>query len=274
MKAILKSILSVTFPAILLFGCEDTVEVNVPEAAPRLVIEASINVPKRGLPQPQQIRLTTSAPYYAGGVPAASGAEVRITDSQGNTYTFAEDQNTGIYYNSRLIPEPEQDYTLDIVYQGEHYTATETMKTVVQIEDILQSSGGGFSGEDYDIKAYFTDPADEDNYYLFEFVPDIDLIPTLQVFEDEFIQGNRIFAYYTDEDLKQGDRITIRVYGVTQRFYNFMSILLDQNSGQGNPFQTQPATVRGNCKNITDEDNFPFGYFRLSEVHEVVYTIK
>ncbi|RNL87710.1 DUF4249 domain-containing protein [Sinomicrobium pectinilyticum] len=260
--------------AVALTGCEDTVHVDVPEATPRLVVEASINLPKEGLPEGQEIILTTSAPYYNNEVPAATGASVEITDSEGTVYTFIEDGDSGIYKNAELVPEPDQSYTLDIIYNNEHYRATETMKSVVEIEDIVQTKGGGFSGDDYDVKAYFTDPGDEENYYLFEFVPNINLIPNLQVYEDEFVQGNRIFAYYTDEDLKQGDEITIRVYGTTERFYNFMNILLEQSSSQGNPFQTQPATVRGNCVNLTDKDNFPFGYFRLSEVHEVVYTLQ
>ncbi|UGU15370.1 DUF4249 domain-containing protein [Sinomicrobium kalidii] len=266
------------FPYLMLIiplaGCEDTVHVDVPEAAPRLVIDASINMYKGTLPEAQQIRLTTSAPYYNNEVPPATGASVEITDSEGTVYSFREVDNSGIYKNAQLVPETGESYTLDITYEGEHYTATETMKPVTEIDDIVQTRGGGFDGNDYDIKTYFIDPPDEDNYYLFEFVPDIALIPTLQVYEDEYIQGNRIFAYYTDENLEQGNQITIRMYGVSERFYNFMSILLEQSSSQGNPFQTQPATVRGNCINLTDKDNFPFGYFRLSEVHEVVYTLE
>jgi hypothetical protein len=54
-----------------------------------------------------------------------------------------------------------------------------------------------------------------------------------------------------------------------------MFILLQQGSDDGGgPFETQPATVRGNCINITNPNNYPFGYFRLSEVDEVIYTIE
>ncbi|MBC9795345.1 DUF4249 domain-containing protein [Sinomicrobium weinanense] len=274
MSITIKRILPCLMSIIALLGCEDTVHVDVPEATPRLVIDASINLPKDGLPEAQQIKLTTSAPYYNDQVPPATGASVEITDSEGIVYTFLEDGNSGIYKNTQLVPKFGKSYTLDIVYQNEHYTATETMKSVTEIEDILQSKGGGFSGNDYDIKAYYTDPRDEDNFYLFEFIPNIQLIPNLQVYEDEYTQGNRIFAYYTDEDLAQGNQITIRVYGVSERFYNFMNILLEQSSSQGNPFQTQPATVKGNCVNLTDKNNFPFGYFRLSEMHEVIYTLE
>ena len=54
-----------------------------------------------------------------------------------------------------------------------------------------------------------------------------------------------------------------------------MNILLHQNSEEGGgPFETTPATVRGNCINETNPDNFPFGYFRLSEVDEITYIVE
>ena len=54
-----------------------------------------------------------------------------------------------------------------------------------------------------------------------------------------------------------------------------MFILLQQIEEQGGgPFETQPATVRGNIINQTNPDNFALGYFRLSEVDEFIYTIE
>ena len=54
-----------------------------------------------------------------------------------------------------------------------------------------------------------------------------------------------------------------------------MFILLQQTSdGGGGPFETQPATVRGNCINTTNKENYPLGYFRLSEVDEFTYEIQ
>ena len=54
-----------------------------------------------------------------------------------------------------------------------------------------------------------------------------------------------------------------------------MFILLQQNSEEGGgPFETTPATVRGNCINETNSNNFPFGFFRLSEVDELIYTVE
>ena len=100
-------------------------------------------------------------------------------------------------------------------------------------------------------------------------------LPELDVYDDEFSNGNQIFAFYSDEDLETGNEVIINNYGISEQFYEYMNLLLQQiaDSG-GGPFQTQPATVRGNCINTTNPDNFALGYFRLSEAYTTTYIVE
>lgn len=265
-------ILSLLF---LVSSCEDEINVDLNTAPPRLVIDASINWFKGTTGNQQEIKLSLSAPYFDNEVPPANNAVVVITDSNSNTFNFIEDGASGIYKNSNFIPEINATYSLTVVYEGETYSATETLKSVVPIDFVEQNDEGGFTGDETELKAYYTDPVDEENYYFFEFISDVPAIPTLEVYDDEFTNGNQIFGFYTEEDLEPGDIVTIRNYGVSERFYEFMFVLLQQNGEEGGgPFETQPATVRGNCINETNSENFPFGYFRLSEVDEFIYTVE
>lgn len=257
-----------------LSGCEDVISVDLDNAPPRLVIDASINWFKGTPGNEQEIKLSLSAPFFDEEVPPANNAIVFITDTNNNTFGFIEEGVTGIYKNSSFIPVLNATYTLTVIYEGETYTASETLLPVASIDFVEQNDEGGFSGEDIELKAFYTDPADEENYYFFEFISDIPSIPDLEVYNDEFTNGNQIFGFYTEEDLESGDVVTIRNYGVSERFYEFMFVLLQQNSEEGGgPFETQPATVRGNCVNETNPDNFPFGYFRVSEADEFIYTV-
>jgi hypothetical protein len=259
----------------LCFNCEDVIDVDLNEAEPRLVIEASINWFKNTSGNEQSIKLSLSAPFFDNEVPAATGATVKITDTNNNTFNFVENGSTGIYLNTNFTPIIDQTYNLEILYNNETYIASETLKSVVLIDYIEQNNEGGFSGEEIELKAFYTDPANIENHYFFEFISDIPVIPTLEVYDDQFTDGNQIFGFYTEEDLESGDIVTIRNYGVSERFYEFMFILLQQGSDDGGgPFETQPATVRGNCINLSNPDNYPFGYFRLSEVDEVIYTVE
>lgn len=271
MKNLLVSLLIIaTFTS-----CEDVIDLELNTAEPRLVIEAFINWQKGTNGNNQKIKLSLTTPFFDTNTQVATGADVFITNSNGDIFIFDEVGNTGVYVADNFIPVFDETYQLTIAYNDEVYTATETLKSVVSIDFIEQNNNGGFSGDETELKAFYTDPADEINFYFFEFISDIPVIPSLEVYEDRFINGNQSFGFYTEEDLATGDQVVIRNYGISQRFYNFMFILLQQISEDGGgPFETQPATVRGNCVNITNPDNFPLGYFRLSEFDEVTYVVQ
>jgi hypothetical protein len=271
----MKKLIYIVILAFLTFSCEDVIDLELPTSEPKLIIEASINWLKGTTGNEQEIKLSLSAPYFDTEIPPANDAIVNITDSNNNSFQFLEEGNSGIYKNDSFIPIIDQVYNLYISYQGEIYTATETLKSVSEIDYVEQNNNGGFSGEETELKAFYTDPANEENYYFFEFISDIPVIPSLEVYKDEFVDGNQIFGFYTEEDLQQGDNVIIRIFGISQRFYDYMFILLQQNSEEGGgPFETQPATVRGNCINQTNPERFPLGYFRLSEVDEIIYTVE
>ncbi|ALJ06667.1 hypothetical protein APS56_00060 [Pseudalgibacter alginicilyticus] len=261
--------------SLLFISCEDVIEVSLPNTPPRLVIDASINWFKETTGQYQSIRLSLTAPYFNNQVPPANHANVKIIDSNNRIFTFIEEDDTGIYRNHNFNPVLNETYTLSIIYNEEVYTATEVLTPVTSIDFVDQKNNGGFSGNDIELKAYYMDPPNQKNFYLFEFDNSNLPIISLNIYNDEFNDGNQIFAFYSEEASKTGDLITINSYGISERYYQFMSILLQQtDSESGDPFETQPATVRGNCINETNPDNYPLGYFRLSESDQFIYTIE
>lgn len=270
----MKKIIYICFLCFLCHSCEDVVEVDLNTAEPRLVIDASLNWPKGASGQTQQIRLTLTAPYFDNGVPPATGATVIVTDVSNNTFNFIEQGDTGIYQNDSFLPAFNQTYTLTINYSNETYTATEKLIPVSAIDRVEQKNDGGFSGDEIEIKAYYTDPPGVQNFYLFEFITNPNTI-SLEVYNDEFIDGNDFFGFYSDEDLKSGDELVIRNSGISERTYEFLNILLQQSDEDaGDPFQTQPTSVRGNCINQTNPNNYPLGYFRVSEIDSFTYVVE
>lgn len=269
---LLKYILITT---VLFYSCEDVITLDLETEDSRLVIDASINWVKGTTGNTQSIKLSLTTPYFSQEIVPANNAIVVVTDENNNTFQFLEEGNTGIYSTSNFTPVIGRKYFLSINYNNETYTAQETFVSVSAFDTIQQDEGAGFTGEDIEIKAFFTDPINEENHYLFEFQPEIFTIPDLNVYEDRFTNGNQMFGYFSDEELESGQNITIKNYGISKEFYNYMFVLLQQNSqDSGGPFETQPATVRGNCFNQTNADNYPLGYFRLSEVEEIIYTIE
>lgn len=258
---------------LVIFGiftsCEDVIDVDLNDAEPRLVIEANIYKWQNG-DSSSIVKLTTTAPFFDNQIPIVSDAEVKIEDANGQQYFFEYTDN-GIYRSS-FSPKPNMEYTLSIVYEGENYSSIEKLYTTSQLEYVEQKNDGGFLGEDIELKVFYKDPIEETNFYFFEGLCEKGDI--LSVYKDEFFNGNLIFAYYVVKDVEPGDEVIFNLYGVSEQFYNFMYVLLQQTGGQGGPFQTQPATVRGNIVNTSNVENFPLGYFRVSEVSSLTYIVE
>ncbi len=258
----------------ILFSCEDVIDLNVPTSEPKLVIEASMNWFDGTTGNEQEVKLSLTAPFFDDEILAANDAIVTISDSNGNIFNFIEDGETGIYKTTTFIPAIDEVYNLTINYNNEIYTATETLKSTVPFDFVEQKDDGGFTGNEIEIKAFFTDPGNEENYYFFELESPTEIKTVIDAAEDKFFDGNQIFAFYSNEDLETGDELVIKILGSTKQFYQYIFLLLQQGEPDGGPFQTQPATVRGNCRNETNPSNFPLGFFRVSQGYELVYTVE
>ena len=269
-----KAILIVVFFMSLFFtSCEEVVDVDLNTAAPKLVIEAAINWRKGTSGAQQTIKLTTTAGYFEGEIPIVSGAVVYVRNSANEQFNFTEVPNSGRYVCNNFKPVIDGVYTLTVISNGNTYTASETLKSITPITNITQENSGAIAG--IVVRAFYKDPAEVDNYYLYRYVYSNKVTSTYYADEDEFYQGNDFFSVSDDEDLKAGDEIEITHYGISKQYYNYMNILVSiAGSNIGGPFQSPPATVKGNIINTTDKGNYPLGYFSLSEIVSRKYTVK
>lgn len=263
-------------------SCEDVVDVDVQTAPARLTIEASLDWEKGTQGNNQMIKLSTSTPFFDTTTnTAVTGASVQVTNnSNGAVFVFA-DQNNGQYTTTEFVPILNQSYTLEVLYDGEEYSATETLMSVADIKEVTQSTEDGFDDEALEVNVIFDDPNQEGNYYLFRFKKQGDLLSELESLSDEFVNGNEISWYYEKEDddeddseeFMPGDIVDISLFGISEAYYNYISILIDQSDG-GGLFSATPVALKGNCINLTNPENYANGYFRLTEVVNRRYTFQ
>lgn len=273
----MKTFKIILFAAITLFltGCEDTIHVDLDTAAPKLVIDASIDWTKNTPGNEQKIKLSTTTDYYNSEFPTVSGATITVTNSANIVFPFIEKLGTGEYICSNFIPEIGETYTLKIIVNGETYTASETLVNVPKIEDqIDQNNKGGMAGDEVEITYYYQDNGAQNNYYLSSIITQHVAFPIYEAEDDENKQGNLIPAYYSNKDFKPGDLVNIKLYGMSKRYYEYYNKLITASGNDGNPFQTTPTAVRGNIVNQTNSKNFAYGYFKLSEVDSKDYTVQ
>ena len=262
--------------ALSITSCEEVINVDLDTAPPKLVIDASINWEKGTIGNQQTIKLTTTTSYYSNIIPSVSGAIVFITNSANTVFNFTEDvPNSGNYNCSNFVPVIGEEYVLTVDYDGQTYVATEKMIAVPDITNVTQRDDAGFTADEIEVKFFFQDNGLENNSYLTRFVTTVNAFPEYEVFDDRFEQGNQMFGLYSNEDLKSGDTIDYTLYGISTQYYNYMNILLGiAGTNGGSPFQTPPATVRGNIVNQTNEPNYCLGYFRLCEVDKLQYVVQ
>lgn len=269
------TLLIVLFILAFFSSCEEVVDVDLDTAAPKLVIEAAINWQKGTTGKQQTIKLTTTTGYFQNVIPTVSGAIVFIKNSQNEQFNFTEVPKTGRYVCNNFKPVIDEIYTLTVINKGTTYNATETLKSVAPISRIEQNNEGGITGKDIEIRAFYNDPADADNFYLYKYVYSGKITSTYYVSEDKFFQGNEYFSKSDDDELKIGDEVEVTHYGISKQYYNYMSILVSiAGSNVGGPFQSPPATVKGNIINTNDKANYPLGYFSLSETDLKKYKIQ
>jgi hypothetical protein len=259
---------------LFLFSCEEVVDVDLNKSEPKLVIDASIKWEKGTTGNDQTIRLSTTADYFNNTVPPANGALVTITDSNAIVYSFLEDGITGNYKCTNFNPVLNEVYTLSVSYKGQTYTSTDKLYPVPTITSIEQDLNG-ITGNEIELKFNFQDNGTEENFYLEEYKLPFIPFPLLGVFDDEFTNGNEMFSLIISENLAAGQNINFTLHGISERYHNYMNILIGISGGLSNgPFSTPPATVKGNIINQTNTVDYPLGYFRLSEVDVRNYVVQ
>lgn len=252
-------------------SCEDVIELDLNEAAPRLVIDATIELNEDGTTN-AEVLLTRSAGFYEENNPVVTDAQVSVTDENGTVFNFNH-TGLGLYTNRLLQVQPDTQYTLSIVDQGETYTATQQLFSTVPIVDVQQETISGLGDDFLRLTALYDDPVGLGDFYLFEYKDALN--EQIDIGDDEFSDGNRAPTIFFLEDFEEGIIGNFKVMGIDQRCFTFYDTLIQQTAdGGGGPFDTQPATVRGNIVNSTNPENFPFGYFRISQVFEFEYEIQ
>ena len=273
----------------LCWGCEDVIDVELSQQETRLIVDGLIRVDPNEPYIPIEIKLSLSSNFFEENTPTSAESvliiyeetEDNIVVSQGSSTLAETAPGSGIYVpdtnfsSDQRIPVSALDrnyvYTLFVRYQGRLYLAQTKYIPVVPINSIRQGTGTLFGDNETEVVVNFTDQADVDNYYLFDFN-----FGEYLVTEDEFYQGQEFeFSFFYDQTFDPGTIIDISILGADKTFYDYMNQLIVQSGDSQGPFQTPVSTVRGNVFDVTDLDNidvldnvdqpevFPLGYFAI-----------
>ncbi len=265
-----------TLPILIFFfftSCEKVVNIDVPSITPKLIIDASFEVlfDKTPVTANTVVKLRLSADYFKETIPTVTNATVFLTNLSNNTIINFTDTNLDGDYEpiNSFIPNDNVAYELTVIYNNETYKGTAQKIKSTPFTKVEQGDKTLFSGNETELKIEFKDADSIENYYLFDLSNNIFLS-----IEDRFFDGSDYnFSYfYNEDDLEVPATINIKMSGITKEYFTYFRVLVDQ-SGQnaGGPFETVPSSLLGNMINTSNPDNFPLGYFHISETD--TYTI-
>ena len=262
----------------LLISCEKTVTPDLTTASPKLVIDAAIDWEKGTAGNIQTIRLTKTTGYYQTEVPKVSGATVTVTNSANTVFNFVEVNTgtpTGQYVCNNFVPVIGETYKLTVTYNGQTYTAEEKLKQTPEISNDVEQIKIGLNNDQIGVRIKCIDIANQKDFYIVKVQSPANAFPQFDYQPDTFSEGNLLYFIYSHEKLKKDMQINFKLYGVSERYYTYMKILIGNASGGANgPFQVPPTKVRGNIKNQNNEQDSPIGFFSLSESSKLSYTVK
>jgi hypothetical protein len=252
---------------LLFYNCEKVVEIDLPTIKPKLVIDASFEVLFDAVPITANtlVKLRLSADYFEENIPTVSNAVVFLTNlSDSSIINFADIDLDGTFMPlTNFVPQDSVEYELTVIYQNETYKGKATKVKSTPFTNAFQGDETLFSGEEIEVKVAFNDGDISDNYYLFDFTNNLFL-----ALEDRFFNGNayNFSFYYQEDEIIAPATVTIRMSGISKKYFTYFRILLSQSGvNGGGPFESVPASLLGNIINTTNETNFPLGYFHISE---------
>ena len=248
---------------LLVWSCQETIEVDLPQQQERLVVDALMRIPdSNALTATASLRLSLTADYFADQVPPVDDAIINLA-SESTTYRLLS-QGNGFYSAQVLRDEITQDsMRLTVFYKDEIYRSSARYQSAVPFDSIYQGDGSLFAGDETEVVITYTDEPNTDNSYLF----DLDKGQFLAS-EDTFYKNKSFSFSFFYEDVEPKDTLDISIIGIDKSFYDYMTIAINQ-SGQasGNPFTAPPSEIRGNVINTSNEEKYPLGYFAIGQVY-------
>lgn len=242
-------------------ACQKVINVDLNEAAPKIVIEGLIN-DRRG---PYSVTISRSGSYFNQPVlPSVSDAAVTISDDLGNTDSLRE-VTPGMYVTSRLRGIPGTTYTLKVLADNVLYTATTSMLNHVNIDSVKLVKSDfqhfDFAGDPnkvhVEIHCYFRDPLEKNFYRVRLLKNDSINTQSYRLYDDQYTNGE--LTELRVSNAEAGNTYRIELMSIDKSTYNYYRTLADLL--YNNPFfGSTPANP------MTNLDNGALGYFGAAAI--------
>jgi len=237
----MKRLLIYTFLFTVLIACKKTIDVDLKNASPKIVIEAVVTNSTSA-----EVTLSKSVPFsQSNSFPKVSGAVVSITDN-GVNYELIETK-PGIYRNSLLIGIPEHTYHLSVKVEGKEYTATSTMPLQVNFDSLQMEKIFWGNESIWVVKPQYTDPAGFGNSYMFIETINGKQFPDFWVWDDNIVNNSvsTIPLIQSDSTIKTGDSVEVEMRCIDKNTFRYFTALQGSQQNATTPANPENKITGG-----------------------------
>lgn len=231
---------------LILNSCEKVIQLDLADAEEQYVVDAMVS----NIDKFNYVKISKSATFYAGSdFSAVEGAVVTITDQNGVEVLLSE-TSSGYYENPSLVGEAYMTYTLRIEADGDVIEGSTLLPGNSEIDSVVTlQNQGGFFGTAYTAFTYWSDNANEKNYYRLRASRNDSVQSDIYVTEDNLFNGIATGTPLFSTSFREGDSAIIELMEIDEVTYKYW-LSLDQvsdaqNAAPGNPISNMSNGALG-----------------------------
>ena len=264
---------------ISLSSCTDIIDIELNSANQTLVVEAKIT----DRDSPAIVYLSYTTDYFNPNEPEkVTGAVVKLANSSGQSTQLVE-MDPGVYQSSYFKGMSGETYSLSIEEGNQIYEAESSLPTKVIIDSLVVEWFESFNPNDslgggYALNCWYTDPANEANFYMFiakklnkiegpgsEF-PD----PPVKIYaSDALANGKPSLMNLNRRGFYQvGDTVLVEIVSIDSKTYKYFDQLSEVSGGGPSFGSSAPANPENNISNGA------MGYFSAEAIDTRVVVIQ
>ncbi|HKL66818.1 MAG TPA: DUF4249 domain-containing protein [Bacteroidales bacterium] len=208
-------------------SCEEIIDVDLSDSEPVLVSEALIlkdSVCK--------VNLSYTYSYFnPSASPAEENAEIVLSDDAGRSEMLYH-QGNGYYKGNTLTGDEGRIYTIGINIEDREYSGSAELNRKPEIVgldyEILSIPHNTDIEPIYSVKTVFKDRSDEDNYYLFRFYRNNEMINDyFSTYGDQLLRADTLTFSDFRMDFYRNDTVRVELYAIDEALYSYFSRLND-----------------------------------------------
>jgi hypothetical protein len=250
---------------LFLSGCEKELDLNIPVADPKLVVEGWI---ENG--RPAEVILSLTAPYFSS-IDSENLRDYAVTQAKVTLFCEGKKEILTLTSNQAYFPpysyksidikgQTGKKYSIEVILHGDTITAETTIPQPVNPDSVWFAPDPGKTSQGR-IWLRATDPADEVNYYrvLYKrkgqdkrFIPGnfstfSDILFNGQTVEMAFLRGySSLLSSDSQNYFVSGDTVTVKLCSIDKEQFDFWNGYQNAVLASANPLATSNSQLRSN----------------------------